>query len=130
MPSQERRIESCGKWGDDFSHGHRGKTRFSSVVGAASAGQIPICRVLVQEKRLGDLEFLLTGFLLPESRIAYRTRMHKPAGCFGASAQALQHFLFEGIQDGHVEVREITFVPSGHGEAMNARRGGHHSILT
>jgi hypothetical protein len=48
----------------------------------------------------------------------------------GASAQALQHFLFEGIQDGHVEVREITFVPSGHGEAMNARRGGHHSILT
>ena len=38
--------------------------------------------------------------------------------------------LLEGIQDGHVEVREITFVPSGHGEAMNARRGAYHSILT
>src|SRR5882762_9472517 len=46
------------------------------------------------------------------------------------SAQALQHSLFEGIQDGHLEVREIMFVPSGHGEAMNARRGGHHSVLT
>jgi len=43
---------------------------------------------------------------------------------------ALQHSLFEGIQDGHVEVREITFVPSGHGEAMNARRGGHHGVFT
>jgi hypothetical protein len=48
----------------------------------------------------------------------------------GASAQALQNSLFEGIQDGHVEVREITFVASGHGEAMNARRGGDHSVLT
>ena len=48
----------------------------------------------------------------------------------GASAQALPYSLFEGIQDGHVEVREITFVPSGHREAMNARRGGHHSVLT
>ena len=47
-----------------------------AVVGAASAGQIPICRVLVQVKRLGELEFLLRGFLVPESRIAYRTRMH------------------------------------------------------
>jgi hypothetical protein len=47
-----------------------------------------------------------------------------------ASAQALQHSLFEGIQDGHVEVRKITFVPSGHGEAMNSRRGGHHGVLT
>ena len=51
----------------------------------------------------------------------------KLAGCFG---KALQHSLFEGIQDGHIEVREITFVPSGHGEAMNARRGGHHGVLT
>ena len=48
----------------------------------------------------------------------------------GASEQALQHSLFEGIQNGDVEVREITFVPSGHGEAMNARRGGHHGVLT
>jgi len=90
---------------------------------------IPICRVLVQVRRLGDLEFLLRGFLLPESRIAYRTRMHCISQ-LGALAQALQHFRFEGIQDGHVEVREITFVPSGHGEAMNARRGSHHSVLT
>jgi hypothetical protein len=47
-----------------------------------------------------------------------------------ASAQALWHSLLEGIQDGHIEVREITFVPSGHGEAMNASRGGHHGVLT
>ena len=67
---------------------------------------------------------------------ATRTNLNKiksvmPVSCLpGASAQALPHSLFEGIQDGHVEVREITFVPSGHGEAMNARRGGHHSVLT
>ena len=85
------------------------------------------CRVLVPVKRLGDLEFLLRGVPLPESRIFYRNRMHSS---LGASEQALQHSLFEGIQDGHVEVREITFVPSGHSEAMNARRGGHHAVLT
>ena len=88
---------------------------------------MPICRLLVQVQRLGDLEFLLSGFLLPESRIAYRTRMQSS---LGASEQALQHSRFEGIQDGHVEVREITLVPSGHGEAMNARRGSRHSVLT
>ena len=48
----------------------------------------------------------------------------------GASAEALQRSLFEGIQDSHVEVCEIAFVPSGHGQAMNARGGGHHSVLT
>ncbi len=50
--------------------------------------------------------------------------------CADASAQALRRSLLKGIQDGHVEVREITFVPSGHGEAMNASRGGHHGVLT
>jgi hypothetical protein len=44
-------------------------------------------------------------------------------GCH-ENAQALRHSLFEGIQDGHIEVREISFIPSGHGEAMNASRGG------
>jgi hypothetical protein len=47
-----------------------------------------------------------------------------------ASAQALRRSLLEGIQDGHVEVREISFVPSGHSEAVNASRGGHHGVLT
>jgi hypothetical protein len=47
-----------------------------------------------------------------------------------ASAQALRRSVREGIQDGHVEMREIAFVPSGHGEAVNASRGGHHGILT
>jgi hypothetical protein len=44
--------------------------------------------------------------------------------------KALRHSLFEGIQDGHIEVREITFVPRDQGEAMNASRGGHHGVLT
>ena len=56
--------------------------------------------------------------------------VHQPNQCEDASAQALRRSLLERIQDGHVEVREITFVPSGHGEAMNASRGGHHGILT
>ena len=38
--------------------------------------------------------------------------------------------LLEGIQDGHVEVREIAFVPRGNGEAVNASRGGYHGVLT
>src|SRR4029077_20308879 len=49
-------------------------------------------------------------------------RVRQPKQCEDAPAQALRHSLFEGIQDGHIEVREITFVPSGHGEAMNASR--------
>lgn len=89
-------------------------------------GLIPICRVLVRVKRLGDLEFQFRGFLFRRAE-CLRARMHSQPR---ASAQALQHSLFEGIQDGHVEVREITFVPSGHGKAMNPRRGGHHSVLT
>jgi hypothetical protein len=32
MPPQERRIELCGKYGDDFSHGHREKTRARSGI--------------------------------------------------------------------------------------------------
>ena len=56
--------------------------------------------------------------------------VHQPNQCEDASAQALRRSLLERIQDGHVEVREMTFVPSGHGEAMNASRGGHHGVLT
>jgi hypothetical protein len=37
--------------------------------------------------------------------------------------------LLEGIEDSHVEVREIAFVPRGHGEAVNASRGGYHGVL-
>jgi hypothetical protein len=36
----------------------------------------------------------------------------------------------EGIHDGQGEVREITFVPSCHGEAVDASRGGYHGVLT
>ena len=57
--------------------------------GGALEKLVVIVRVLVQVKMLGDLAFLLRGFLLPESRIAYRTRMHRLAGCFDASATAL-----------------------------------------
>lgn len=46
-----------------------------------------------------------------------------------ASARALRS-VPEGIQDGHVEMREIAFVPSGHGEAVNASCGGDHGIFT
>jgi hypothetical protein len=58
------------------------------------------------------------------------SHVQKAKQCADASAQALWRLLLEGIQDGHVEVREITFVPSGHGETMNASRGGHHGVLT
>ncbi len=53
--------------------------------------------------------------------------IHQPMR--GRLARALRCSLLEGIQDGHVEVREITFVPSGHGEAVNASCGGHHGVL-
>jgi hypothetical protein len=50
--------------------------------------------------------------------------------CEGSPARALRRSIPEGIQDGHVEMREIAFVPSGHGEAVNASCGGYHGILT
>lgn len=57
-------------------------------------------------------------------------QVHQPNQCKGASARALRRSVPEGIQDGHVEMREIAFVPSGHGEAVNASRGGYHGILS
>ena len=56
-----------------------------------------------------------------------RSWSHSPMR--GRLARALRCSLLEGIQDGHVEVREITLVPSGHGEAVNASCGGHHGVL-
>jgi hypothetical protein len=47
-----------------------------------------------------------------------------------ASARALRRSVPEGIQDAHVEMCEIAFVPSGHGESVNASCGGYHGILT
>jgi hypothetical protein len=32
----------------------------------------------------------------------------------------------ERIEDGHVEMREIAFVPGGPGKAVNASRDGYH----
>jgi hypothetical protein len=46
------------------------------------------------------------------------------------SARALPHSVLEGIQDSHIEMREIAFVSSGHGEAVHTSRGGYHGILT
>jgi hypothetical protein len=57
-------------------------------------------------------------------------QVHQPNQCEDASARALRRSVPEGIQDGHVEMREIAFVPSGHGEAVNASRGGYHGILS
>jgi len=66
---------------------------------------------------------------LPDHRTIRQRHVHQPKPMRGTlSAQALRRSLLERIQDGHVEVREITFVPSGHGEAMNASRGGHHGV--
>jgi hypothetical protein len=91
-----------------------------------------------EKQRENDRELLLAKYSdgQPNSTGSIRTEfsvetgVHQPNQCEDASAQALRHSLFEGIQDGHIEVREITFVPSGHGEAMNASRGGHHGVLT
>jgi hypothetical protein len=38
--------------------------------------------------------------------------------------------VLEGIQDRPIEVCEIAFIPSGHGETMKASRCGHHGVLT
>jgi hypothetical protein len=57
-------------------------------------------------------------------------QVHQPNQCEDASARALWRSVPEGIQDGHVEMREIAFVPSGHGEAVNASSGGYHGILS
>src|ERR1700730_14514282 len=54
----------------------------------------------------------------------------KPNPMREPSAQALRRSVPERVQDGHVEMCEIAFVPSGHGEAVNASRGSHHGILT
>ena len=36
----------------------------------------------------------------------------------------------EGIEDVHVKVSKIALVSSGHGETMDACRGGNHGVLT
>ena len=46
------------------------------------------------------------------------------------STRNSRRLAFEGIQDVHGKVSEIALVPSGHGEAMNACRGGNHPVLT
>jgi hypothetical protein len=56
--------------------------------------------------------------------------VQQPNQCEDASREHLRCALLEGIQDGHVEVREITLVPSGYGEAVNASCGGYHGVFT
>ncbi len=55
--------------------------------------------------------------------------IHQPSQCEDASVRGRRRPLPERIQDGHIEMREIAFVPGGHGEAVNASRGCYHGIL-
>jgi len=49
---------------------------------------------------------------------------------FGRSiADGLRCAVFEWVDNGNTKVREIVFVASRHGEAMNASSGSYHSVL-
>jgi hypothetical protein len=55
--------------------------------------------------------------------------VHQPNQHEAASLRALRRSVPKGIQDGHVKMREITFVSSSHGQAVDASCGGDHGIL-
>ena len=64
----------------------------------------------------------------------FRGTCIKPrSGLFGGplmSIGSLRRLALKGIEDVDVKVSEIALVPSGHGETMNACRGGDHGVLT